>query len=140
MVKIVSATELGDNVSAETTQTGTTQYVRNNPFWELRDDIQTILDYAISAIGNLTINQFNCEWRGNAALEIGDKISLTTKDNNLVYAYVIDDVITYKGGLEEKTQWDYKEDEQTEANPVTLGDKLKQTFAKVDKANKEIAI
>ena len=140
LVKIVSATELGDNISAETTQTGTTQYVRNNPFWELRDDIQTILDYAISAIGNLTINQFNCEWRGNAALEIGDKISLTTKDNNLVYAYVIDDVITYKGGLEEKTQWDYKEDEQTEANPVSLGDKLKQTFAKVDKANKEITI
>ena len=54
--------------------------------------------------------------------------------------YQFDDVITYKGGLEEKTQWDYKEDEQTEANPVSLGDKLKQTFAKVDKANKEITI
>lgn len=141
LTKIVSATELGDNVSAETTQIGTVQIVRDNPFWVLREDIDEILNYAISAVGNLTINQFECDWRGNAALEVGDKISLTTKDNELVYSYVLDDEITYNGGLQQKTKWRYEEDEtETEDNPVGLGDKLKQTFAKVDKANKEIVL
>ena len=41
---IVSATELGDNVSATTGSEGETQYIRDNPFWELRDDIATLLN------------------------------------------------------------------------------------------------
>ena len=52
--------ELGDNVSESTTQIGSTQYVRDNAFWELRDDIGTLVHNAITAIGDITIDIFDC--------------------------------------------------------------------------------
>ncbi|MBO5926034.1 MAG: hypothetical protein J6Q38_00535, partial [Clostridia bacterium] len=118
--------------------TGTTQYVRDNPFWELREDIAELLEEAKNAICGITINQFNCNWRGDLALEIGDKIALVTKDNNMVTTYLLNDVITYNGGLNQSSEWQYTDDEESESNPNNLGEALKQTFAKVDKANKQI--
>lgn len=141
LVAITHATELGDNVTAALEISGSTQFIRNNPFWELRDDIATLLDNSIAAVGGLTINQFTCNWRGNYLLEIGDKIALVTKDNDTVISYVIDDVISYSGGFSEVTQWNYTDnDNETDSNPSSLGEVLKQTFAKVDKANKEITM
>ena len=137
---IVSATELGDNVSASTTLIGTTQYVRNNPFWELREDIDTIVEQAIAAIGDISICQFDCSWRGDVALEPGDKIALTTKDGKTITSYLLNDTISYDGSLQEKTEWKYKEEEQEASNPSNLGDALRQTYAKVDKVNKQIDI
>ena len=137
---ICSATELGDNVSASTTQIGTTQYVRDNPFWELREDIDTIVDNALAAVGNMTINQFSCEWRGNPLLEPGDKIALTTKDNQTVISYLLNDTLTFDGGLSQKSEWNYEDSEEDESNPSDLGEVLKQTYARVDKANKKINI
>lgn len=139
LATITHATELGDNVSVSTSAIGSTQYVRDNPFWELREDIDTLLNNALAAVGGMTINQFSCSWRGNPLIEIGDKINLVTKDNNIVSSYVLDDVIFYDGSLSQSTQWNYTENEgETESNPVSLGDALKQTFARVDKANKQI--
>ena len=141
LVGVASITELGDNVSATLQESGTTQYVRDNPFWELRNDIATLVDAALAAVGGLTINQFECDWRGSFILEMGDKISLTTKDNKKVYSYVLDDVISYDGAFKEKTRWNYSsEDTQVETNPTNLGEALKMTYAKVDKANKQIDI
>ena len=137
---ICSATELGDNVSASTTQIGTTQYVRDNPFWELRDDIDVLVNNALSAVGNMTINQFSCEWRGNPLLNIGDKISLTTKDNQTVISYLLNDTLTFDGSLSQKSEWNYEDSEETESNPSDLGEVLKQTYARVDKANKKVDI
>lgn len=139
--KIVHTTELGDNVSASITESGSTQYVRDNPFWEMRDDIGDLVNNALTAVGGLTINQFECEWRGNYLLEIGDKISLTKHNNDIVYSYVLDDEIEYNGFLSETTRWSYDDNEdETEDNPTSLGDALKQTYAKVDKANREITL
>lgn len=141
LAAISSITELGDNYEAKLEVSGTTQYVRNNPFWDLREDIATLVDNALDAIGGLTINQFDCEWRGNFLLEVGDKVSITNKDNELVYSYILDDVITYDGSLKEKTRWSYTNDDTEQAaNPTNLGESLKQTFAKVDKVNKEVEI
>lgn len=141
LATITHATELGDNVTVSTTATGTTQFVRNNPFWDLREDIDTLLNNALAAVGGLTINQFVCEWRGNPALEIGDKIGLVAKDNSTVSSFLLDDVIEYDGALYQTTQWEYADtEEETEANPAGIGDALKQTYAKVDKANKEITL
>ena len=141
LVGVASITELGDNVSAALAESGTTQYIRDNPFWELRDDIGTLVDAALAAVGGLTINQFECDWRGDFLLEIGDKISLTTKDNEKVYSYVLDDVISYDGAFKEKTRWNYgSEETEEETNPTNLGEALKMTFAKVDKVNKQIDI
>ena len=140
---IVSATELGDNLSASTTESGSTQFVRNNPFWDNREDRATLLDNALAAVGGLTLNQFESDWRGNYLLEIGDKIALITKDGSQAFSFVLDDTITYIGGLQEQTRWSYENEEnENDINsaPSNLGDSIKQTYAKVDKVNKEIEI
>lgn len=139
LATICHTTELGDSVSASIAETGTTQYLRNNPFIELRDDAADIIDAALAAVGGLTINQFNCTWRGNYLLEVGDKIGLITKDGAAAFSYLLDDVIEYNGALTEVTKWSYTEDEAaSEDNPTSLGEVLKQTYARVDKANKKI--
>ncbi len=136
---LVHATELGDNVSVSTSAIGSTQYIRDNGFWDLREDVATLLDSALLAVGGLTINQFSCEWRGNPLLEIGDKIELITKDNNSVYSYLLNDSLKYDGSLSQSSQWDYEDNEnETDSNPNNIGDALKQTFARVDKVNKQI--
>ena len=139
LAKIIHTTELGDNVEVSTTESGSTQFVRDNPFWNMREDIGTLMDNAIGNVGGLTINQFECTWRGNFLLEIGDKISLTTKDNEVVNSYLLDDTITYNGAYTQKSKWQYADnEEETAANPITIGEALKQTYAKVDKVNQQI--
>ena len=139
LATITHATELGDNVSASTTESGSTQFVRDNPFWDMREDVATLVDNALTAVGGLTINQFECEWRGNFLLEIGDKISLTKYDNSIVDSYVLDDEIEYNGIFSEKTRWSYEDNEdESESNPTNIGDAIKKTYARVDKVNKEI--
>ena len=137
---ICSATELGENyISADTT--GVTQYVRDNPFWELREDITELVDNAAAEVNGLTITEFNCSWRGNYYLEIGDCIEIVGKNDQLIKSYVFNDKIKYNGGMSQETQWAYEESEnETAANPTNLGDAIHQTFAKVDKVNKQIQI
>lgn len=138
---VCHATELGDNVSASTTESGSTQYVRDNPLWEMREDIADLVNAALNVVGGLTINQFECKWRGNFLAEIGDKIALITKDNETVYSYLLDDTISYDGGYSQSTKWSYQDnDTETESNPTTLGEALKQTYARVDKQNKLIEL
>jgi hypothetical protein len=140
LATVCHATELGDNVSSSITEAGTTQYVRDNPFWEMREDIKDIVDAALEAVGGLTINQFNCSWRGDFALEPGDKIALVTKDNETVTSYLLNDTIHFNGALAEQTAWQYTDSEETESTPTSLGEAIKQTYARVDKANKEIKL
>ena len=141
LTAICHATELGDNVVASLEESGTTQYIRDNPLWELREDIATLVDNALSAVGGLTINQFDCSWRGNFLLQIGDKINLITKDGNTVSSYLLDDTITYDGTLSQRTKWSYSDNStETAANPTSIGDAIKQTYARVDKANHQIEL
>jgi hypothetical protein len=137
---IASVTELGDNVSASTTQAGTTQYIRDNAFLELREDIADLIDNAVAEIGNITINQFDCAWRGDPSIEVGDKIDLVAKDNSKVTSYIINDTISYDGAMSENTEWNFEDSDETESNPTSLGEVLKQTYAKVDKAEKKVEI
>jgi hypothetical protein len=139
--KVCNATELGDNVAASTGHSGTTQYIRDNGFWELRDDIATLVDAALETVGDLTINQFTCSWRGNPLLEPGDRIEMIAKDDNPVYSYVFNDTVTYNGAFSQLTQWKYTgSDTESEANPTSLGEALKKTYAKVDKVSKNIEL
>lgn len=139
LVAVCHATELGDNVISSLEISGTTQYVRDNAFWELREDIDVIVDAALAAVGGLTINQFDCSWRGNFLLEIGDKIALETKDGLEVVSYILNDKILYDGSYSQKTQWVCDDNaEESAANPTSLGETLKLTYARVDKINKEI--
>lgn len=139
--KITSITGLNDNITASISSTGSTQYIRDNPLYTIRDDVGELLDDAIDRIGGLTINQFDLTWRGNWLLEIADKFEIVTKDNNTVDAYLLNDVITYDGTLSEHTQWQYDDNEgESEDNPTTIGEALKRTYAKVDKINQEITL
>lgn len=141
LTTVCYATELGDNIEATTGEPGVTQYVRNNAFLEMRDDTDILLNNALAAIAGITISPFDCSWRGNFALQIGDKISIETKDSGALVGYVLNDVLTYNGGLKEQTNWEYTDNTgETAANPVGLGEALKQTFAKVDKVNKTITL
>lgn len=137
--EIWHVTELGDNVMARGATISTPQFIRHNPFWETRiEDINVIVENALSNVYGLVISQFECDWRGNLPLEIGDKIEIkqVCLDGCIQPAYVFDDVITFDGGYGQKTQWVYSEsDAETETNPTNIGDAISQTFAKVDKIN-----
>ena len=139
---ICHATELGDNVQASLDITGTTQYIRDNPFWDLRTDIATLIDNALAAVGGFTIGQIRvCSWFGNILAEIGDKLAFVQEDGSTVISYLLDDSVKYDGFIEENTIWEFSENEtETESNPTSLGEVLNQTYARVDKANREITL
>ena len=142
--KAIHVTTLGDNVESNEPTTaveGVVQHIRDNPFWELREDIGTLVDNAQAAVGGISINQFECEWMGNYLLEIGDRISLIAEDNSIIDTYILDDSITFDGTLLQHTKWEYKtNDNETAANPSSLGEVLNQTYARVDKVNQEILL
>jgi hypothetical protein len=136
---ICHATELGDNIIANSPVAGVTQYLRDNAFLELRDDAGEMLDKAIAAVGGLTINPFECDWVGNYLLEIGDKIGIIAEDDSEIFTYIVDDSIAFDGTLSETSRWEFENnDAETAENPTSLGDALRQTYARVDKANKRI--
>lgn len=146
--RIYHTTELGDDVYAETAAAGTTQYVRDNAFWEMREDIGDIVDAALETMGGLCVNQFELNWRGNYLLEIGDKIAIGYRkaatdvfETIVDTVYLLDDTIEYNGGFNQKTKWEFNgSDLETANNPTSLGETLKKTYARVDKVNKQIDI
>ena len=139
--KIMSVTELGDNVDAGD-DTGVIQYVRDNPFWNTRTDLPTLLPTAVDRIAGLTIVPYNLKWRGNFLTELCDKIKVEDKYGNLVTTYILDDSLTYNGGFSQTSDWEYKPDSEraTSSNPLTVGEKINQTFARVDKVNRTVTL
>lgn len=136
---IASSSELGENVISKLNEQPYTQFVHENSIWALRTDIASLLDSAVAAVGGLSITPFNCKWRGNYLLEIGDKIEITKKNNTVMTSYLLEEQTTYNGGLNSIISWAYDPNAtDTFTNPATLGDKLNQTFAKVDKTKQEI--
>lgn len=142
--------ELGNSITVGD-ETGEVQIIRNNPIYEVEANVTSYLENALlvvrgsntqtpsSNIDPIVYHQLECEWDGNCNLEIGDKVAFVTEDDSIVTTYLINDVIEYRGFLNEITSWEYtKDDEETADNPTTLGDKLKQTTAIVDKVNQEI--
>ena len=143
LVSVSHVTELGDNVSIEPSVTGTTQYVRENSFWNMREDIATIVEAATANVYGLTVHQFDCDWRGFPLLEIGDKIELqqVCVDGCVEDSYVLDDVIVFDGGYSQETQWSYQASTtETATNPTSLGDALNHTYARVDKVNRTVTL
>lgn len=141
LAAITHTTELGDSITAKLAVSGTTQYIRDNPFYELRTDTHTLLDNALALMGGLTINQFECDWRGNPLVEIGDKIAIITKDGKTAYTYLLNDVLEYDGTMRQRTQWRYTDDTaETADNPTNLGEALYKTYAVVDKVEREIEL
>lgn len=137
---ITHTTELGNNYTAGD-NSGALQYVRDNPFWNALQDneISSLLNAAVSAISGLSITPFNCEWRGNYLLEVGDKIALQAKNNEVITSYLLNDTITYSGGLKQQTAWTYSpSNAETASNPTNISDAINKTYAIVDKVNQTI--
>lgn len=141
---ICSATSLGDNVIYNTGQTGTTQYIRDNAFVDLREDRATICeDLFFTLNNNIVFAQFDLNWRSvNTPIPPGTKLNLVAKDGTLSTGYLINDTISYDGSLIAKTEWHYENanDNETANNPTSLGQALKKTYAQVDKVNQEIEL
>lgn len=140
--KLVHATELGDTLETSGGE-GDVQIIRDNPFWTLllSTEVAAQLEAAIASVGGLSIAPFECKWRGDFRLEVGDKVEIITKDNNSVVSYVLDDVTEYTGALSCQSKWAYKENsDETPSNPTTLGEVLNQTIARVDKTKQEIEL
>lgn len=142
LTAICSATELGDNLTATASGlVGVTQYIRNNPFLDLRTDRADLLDNAIADMAGFTIYQFDLDWSGDYRVEIGDLLGLVDTDNHTVYSYVLSDTIVYGGTFNQVTEWNYTDNsEETASNPTSIKEMIDKTYAKVDKMEKEITL
>lgn len=138
--KLVSTTELEDDLFVDTmyAANGTTQYIRSNAFWEGNSDIGDLMAAAVESVNGLVINQFDCSWRGNFLLEIGDKIAMVSKDNETFTSYLLNDTITYNGGLKEQTSWIYSDSAADENKPATISDAIRTTYTRIDRASQRI--
>lgn len=137
---ICNATELGENLVAESDIEGDIQYVRDNPLWELREDLPDILPDALARVAGFELAEYTLDWGGDPRLEIGDCITIN-HDTGSTKIYILSDVITYEGALNQVTTWEYTEaDAETASNPVNIGEKFNQTFARVNKAEKTITL
>lgn len=138
---ITHTTELGETYSATTGSEGIVQYIRDNPFLNMREDIQDFLDSAIERVGGLSITEFDCEWRGNPFFMTADTLYITTKSGEVVESQLYNDTYEYNGGLKQKTSWSYDENAQAaNKEPTTITETIKRTSAKVDKVNNQIEL
>lgn len=138
---LTHTTSLGDNTAASIEQTGTTQYIRDNVFWTACGNLSNVLEGVIAEWGGFTVGQYTMTWQGDYRLEPGDSIAINpnrTTSSEWIITIAANDTLTYNGAFQMKGEWNFTEDEAENANSVSLGDILKQTYAKVDKANKEI--
>lgn len=141
LVGLCATTDLGDNIETATDEAeGEIQYIRNNAFWSLSNSLPQLLTEAKDRASGLESYPFNCVWRGNYALEPGDKIEVIDKDGGSVISYLFNDTITYNGGLQQVSKWEYTKGAKEHSSPATLGEVLNETTARVDKANKEIEL
>lgn len=138
--KIAHITELGENLEAKNNiADGTTHYIRNNAFLELREDLADILNAAVVEYEDKVFTLFDAKMRGDYLIEIGDYFMIA--DTKSYYGvYLMNDSIKYSGGLSQTISYGYKETTQANSNPTTLGETLKLTTAKVDKVNREIEL
>ncbi len=150
---ICNATELGENLSLTLSDLYedfdswgyderklVTQFVRDNPLWDLRDDIVDQLTYAVNRVGGYELTQYKLDWSGDYRLEVGDCINVYY-DDDVTRVFILNDVITYGGTIDEDSTWEWVEnDGESFSNPVNIGDKINQTFARVDKIEKNITL
>lgn len=138
--RIYSTNELEDTIGVEIDANGNAvQYIRENPLLTLRSDIKAILQ-ANSAAFSMT--PFVLDWAGDYTLEIGDCIEIHTREgDSTTKVFILSDIVEYAGTLSQATSWEWTDnDAENDKTPVNIGEKINQTFAKVDKVNKEITL
>lgn len=139
LTNISHTTELGENIIVGAGG-GSVQVLKDNAFLSLLEDLPQVLEDIYVALDNMPLVSFNCSWRGNPLIEVGDWIAFENKDSSTFISIYVNDTHTYNGGLSATTSWKYTQTTADGANPTTLGEVLKETYAKVDKANKQIQL
>lgn len=148
--QVTHTTALGDSltaadavaltdVSAGTTD-GHNAVIRDNAFISLREDAATLIETVLGYVNGVTFYSYDLKWRGNPALEVGDKVTVTLKDDSTVDIYYLGESLVYNGGMVATAEWQHGEVENADSNPTTIGEAINQTFAKVDKVNQQITI
>ena len=136
---LVSATELGNNLSVGSTD-GYQYIIRENPFLTNDQDLCIVcLNNLLTSINGFVFNPYELNWRGSPDLEAGDRVKIQKKDGTYLETLYLGEELTYNGGLISNANWAYIQEEEP-SNPSNLGDILKQTYARVDKVNKQIDI
>ena len=137
--QVTHATELGDNLTGGV-EGGYNAIIRTNAFISLREDIPNVLDNLLREVNGLTFHTYDLKWRANPALEIGDKVTVTLKDDSTVDIYYLGETLTFDGGLVATAAWKLGESESVDSNPTTIGEAINKTYAKVDKVNQTISM
>lgn len=145
LTQIASTTQLGDNVVSG--EAGYAQAMWDNAFLDLREDLDVVLPNILLMVKDIVNKPYKLTWRGCPAYEIGDYIAVQERpksDEEQVgitqYIYYMGDTITYNGGMNAASIWEATNAESIEGAPTTLGQKLNQTYAKVDKVNQTIEL
>lgn len=138
LTKVGLATQLGNNYISEGNE-GFTQIIWDNPFIDLRaeDEIASILNTLAEKVTGITMIPYELSWRGNPYYEPGDLFAVEITDG-IQNIYYFNESLSYGGGLRAKNNWETAEEERIDGNPTSIGETIKQTYAKVDKVNKQI--
>jgi len=98
------------------------------------------IQQALTYYADTTNTEHNAKFRGMPCLEIGDRITITTKDNGTVSTYYLKGTLNYTGGLSDVLSWAYKPSEATATNPTNIVEVITKTMAQVDKQAQTITM
>ena len=137
---IISINELNDMISVGN-NSSYVSVISVNPFIDPTDDSSQgkLQNLFVKCQGN-TFYPYKLKWRGNPALEIGDKIRLTLRDGNVIDTWYLGEKVKYTGGMSAESSWEADESEKPEVGSQTIADTTRRTMAKVDKANQKITL
>ena len=137
---IISINELNDMISVGN-NTSYVSVISVNPFIDPTDNSsqEKLQNLFVKCQGN-TFYPYKLKWRGNPALEIGDKIRLTLRDGSVIDTWYLGEKVKYTGGMSAESSWEADESEKPEVGSQTISDTTRRTMAKVDKANQKITL
>lgn len=137
---IISINELNDMISVGN-NSSYVSVISVNPFIDPTDDSsqEKLQNLFVKCQGN-TFYPYKLKWRGNPALEIGDKIRLTLRDGSVIDTWYLGEKVKYTGGMSAESSWEADESEKPEVGSQTIADTTRRTMAKVDKANQKITL
>ena len=137
---IISINELNDMISVGN-NSSYISVISVNPFIDPTDDSsqEKLQNLFVKCQGN-TFYPYKLKWRGNPALEIGDKIRLTLRDGSTIDTWYLGEKVKYTGGMSAESSWEADESEKPEVGSQTISDTTRRTMAKVDKANQKITL
>ena len=137
---IISINELNDMISVGN-NSSYVSVISVNPFIDPTDDSSQgkLQNLFVKYQGN-TFYPYKLKWRGNPALEIGDKIRLTLRDESVIDTWYLGEKVKYTGGMSAESSWEADESEKPEVGSQTISDTTRRTMAKVDKANQKITL